>query len=158
MVNPNDRYQEALSFSRKLIDKYEYAKEIDRKLHYGSQAAVVILSGVTPLLLLLNVQPAIAAIPPAIASIAAGLSNSFRYREKYVSNKITFEELRFEHKKFELGLSPYVVQTDGNTPDTVETFINNIEFLHRKRMEEWKEIQQETIESMVNWEISPKKD
>ena len=63
--------------------------------------------------------------------------------------------MSFECKKFELGLGPYTSRRVENEDDkdAVEIFIMNIESLHKKRMDEWKEIQQESLESRENLEI-----
>lgn len=153
MEHKDINFQETLDFSKKLVERYRKSKGLHHKCYLGSQTAVIILSGITPLLLLFNVQPAIASIPPAAASIAAGLSNTFRYREKYVSSKVTFEEMSFEQKKFELGIEPYTRkgETEGSK-GAVEIFIKNLESLHKKRMEEWREIQQESPEPRSNLE------
>lgn len=140
----NKRVQESLVFSQKLIENYKRTIAFNMFGYYGSQSAVIILSGITPLLILFKIPSEMAAIPPAIASVAAGLSNTFRYRDKYVISKITLEELVFERKKFELGLSPYEkkeVEDENSQQNVVGVFIRNFEIIHRQRMEEWQKIQ-----------------
>ena len=146
LIMSDTRVKDALAFSQQLLNRYERARNLNKTSYYGAQAAIIILSGITPLLLLLKLPPIVAAVPPATASIAAGLANSFRYRERYVTSKVTFEELKFEHTKFELGLAPYVREkVEGEkSKDIVDIFIRNLEILHKRRMEEWRELQQES--------------
>ncbi|PSB65502.1 hypothetical protein C7B61_11215, partial [filamentous cyanobacterium CCP1] len=136
------RNEKALDFCDQLVNYYERNRSFNRRAYSVSQAAAVILSGVTPILILLpNVPKAVQAIPPAIASVAAGL-NAFQYREKWIRCKSTAESLKVEKLKFELRISDDYSQ---NLPEEVVVFnfVNRVDALHSAQIQQWRNSQLE---------------
>lgn len=80
----------ALQYSQYLIDDYKKIRGLSRNLYYSLQIATVILSGVTPILVLVDKLEAeqawlkwLPVLCPAIASIVASISYLFSFSEEF---------------------------------------------------------------------------
>ena len=102
--------EKALRYCQELIDDYKNTRETSRNIYYTFQLATVILSGVTPILVLVDkLEPSQAffkwlpVICPAVASIVASIVTSFPFQENWISANTTVELLEAEQEKFVLG-------------------------------------------------------
>ena len=137
MANPEESQitpkQKAIGYCKDLIDYYERSRIKFRNSWYFSQAATIILSASTPILILGGAPNVVSAIPPALASITGGLA-VFRWQENWVITKSTQEALEAELIAFELG----VTESYRTTEDiAVEKFITRVNTLHLDRVKEW---------------------
>ena len=74
--------------------------------YFFSQFAAVVFSGITPILILLDNTPKfVQAIPPAIASISAGLA-VYNWRSSSVRSRIALASLENERLNYELRVGP----------------------------------------------------
>lgn len=128
--SPRDK---AVAYCKELIEYHKGCRAKFRNAWYASQAATVILSAATPVLILGNAPKVIQAIPPAIASITGGLA-VFRWQENWIIGKSTQEALESELIAFEVGVTELYRQ---NEEKAVENFVIQINTLHSDHVKEW---------------------
>lgn len=125
--------EKAISYCQDLIKYYKSCRKLSRNAWYSSQAATVILSAVTPLLIWGSPSKILQAIPPTLASITGALA-VFRWQENWVISKSTQEALEAELIAFEIGVTEsYRVSEDK----AVENFLARINTLHLDQLKEW---------------------
>ncbi len=142
--------EKALRYCQELIDDYKNTRETSRNIYYTFQLATVILSGVTPILVLVDkLEPSQAllkwlpVICPAVASIVASIVTSFPFQENWISANTTVELLEAEQEKFVLGVSPAYRCYDGADEAqhqqmakmAVENFITQVNEIHLKQIQ-----------------------
>jgi hypothetical protein len=148
--------EKALRYCQELIDDYKNTRETSRNIYYSFQLATVILSGVTPILVLVDkLEPSQAllkwlpVICPAVASIVASIVTSFPFQENWISANTTVELLEAEQEKFILGVTPAYhcsdlaaeVQHQQIAKMAIENFINQVNEIHLKQIQKPKETQ-----------------
>jgi len=142
--------EKALRYCQELIDDYKNTRETSRNIYYTFQLATVILSGVTPILVLVDkLEPSQAffkwlpVICPAVASIVASIVTSFPFQENWISANTTVELLEAEQEKFVLGVSPAYRYSDGADEAqhqqmakmAIENFITQVNEIHLKQIQ-----------------------
>ncbi len=142
--------EKALRYCQELIDDYKNTRETSRNIYYTFQLATVVLSGVTPILVLVDkLEPGqsllkwLPVICPAVASIVASIVTSFPFQENWISANTTVELLEAEQEKFVLGVSPayrcYDVADEAQhqqmTKMAIENFINQVNEIHLKQIQ-----------------------
>ncbi|MEG4944854.1 DUF4231 domain-containing protein [Microcoleus sp. F4-D5] len=142
--------EKALRYSQELIDDYKKTRETSRNIYYTFQLATVVLSGVTPILVLVDkLEPGqsllkwLPVICPAVASIVASIVTSFPFQENWIAANTTVELLEAEQEKFVLGVTPayrcYDVADEGQyqqmTKMAIENFINQVNEIHLKQIQ-----------------------
>jgi len=140
----------ALQYSQELIDDYKNTRETSRNIYYIFQLATVILSGVTPILVLVDKLEAglawlkwLPVICPAVASIIASIVTSFPFQENWISANTAVELLEAEQEKFILGVSPaYRCYDAGDEAQhqqmakmAIENFIDRVNEIHLKQIQ-----------------------
>lgn len=115
--------QKALQYSQDLIDDYKKVRNISRNLYYLLQISTVILSGVTPILVLVDKLEAgqawlkwLPVICPAVASIVASIVTSFPFQKNSLAANTAVELLEAEQEKFILGVTPAYRAYDATNP------------------------------------------
>lgn len=84
------------------IDYYSKFTSIDAFCHHLFLALSILLSGLTPVLILWTDLPkAVQALPAALGAVAAGLPGVFHWREDWIRFGYTSELLKSELNKFE---------------------------------------------------------
>lgn len=140
----------ALQYSQELIDDYKRTRKNSRNVYYGSQIATIVLSGVTPILVLVDKLEAgiswfkwLPVICPAVAAIVASVVTSFPLQENWVAANICVELLEAEQEKFVLGVSePYRLHdlTDKSQYQrnqmAIEHFITQVNNIHLKQVQQ----------------------
>ena len=142
--------EKALRYCQELIDDYKNTRETSRNIYYTFQLATVVLSGVTPILVLVDkLEPSQAffkwlpVICPAVASIVASIVTSFPFQENWISANTTVELLEAEQEKFVLGVSPAYRCYDGADEAqhqqmakmAIENFITQVNEIHLKQIQ-----------------------
>ncbi|MEG4809036.1 DUF4231 domain-containing protein [Microcoleus sp. F8-D3] len=142
--------EKALRYSQELIDDYKKTRETSRNIYYTFQLATVVLSGVTPILVLVDkLEPGqsllkwLPVICPAVASIVASIVTSFPFQENWIAANTTVELLEAEQEKFVLGVTPayrcYDVGDEAQhqqmTKMAIENFINQVNEIHLKQIQ-----------------------
>lgn len=141
----------ALEYCQDLIDDYKSTRNWARNLYYILQISTVILSGVTPILVLVDKletgQPWLKWLPvicPAVASIVASIVTSFPFQKNWVAANTTVELLEAEQEKFVLGITPayrcYDVSGEAEqqqrVSQAVELFINQVNNIHLQQVQQ----------------------
>ncbi|MHC5676243.1 DUF4231 domain-containing protein [Nostoc sp.] len=152
----------ALQYCQDLIDDYKKVRSSARNLYYGLQIATVILSGVTPILVLVDKLEAgqawlkwLPVLCPAIASIVASIVTSFPFQKNSIAANTAVELLEAEQEKFILGVTPsyrcYDVsdetQQQQRASQALEYFIVQVNNIHLNQLQQAPEQQSEKAES-----------
>jgi len=161
--------KKALQYSQDLIDDYKRVKTVSRNLYYILQIATVILSGVTPILVLVDKlesgQPWLKWLPvlcPALASILASIVTSFPFQKNSIAANTAVELLEAEQEKFILGVTqPYrcydvadEIQQQQKASQALEYFIVQVNNIHLNQVQQASETQTEKTESTSSNESS----
>jgi hypothetical protein len=142
--------QRAIQYCQELIDDYKVIRQQARSLYYVFQISTIILSGVTPILVLLDrVEMNVSWIKwlpvifPAIAAIVTSLSTSFPLQENWVAANAAVELLEAEQEKFILGVTPAYrffdvseeAERKRKMQASVESFITQVNQIHLKQVQ-----------------------
>lgn len=143
--------RKALQYSQDLIDDYKRIRNVSRNLYYTLQIGTVILSGVTPILVLVDKLEAgqawlkwLPVLCPALASIVASIVTSFPFQENSISANTAVELLEAEQEKFILGVTPpyrcYDVsdelQQQQKASQALEYFIIQVNNIHLNQVQQ----------------------
>ena len=130
-----------------MITWYEKVKRQHRVAYQISQVAAVVLSGLTPVLILWSDLPKpIQALPAALAAIAAGLNGIFQWKEGYVRFAYTGEALKSELLKFKTQTTKdYRASLEEQR--ALENFVARVEFLLLNEVSDWRAQMQESIQA-----------
>jgi hypothetical protein len=141
----------ALRYCQELIDDYKRTRRNSRNIYYSSQISTTILSGITPILVVverLDSGPIwfkwLPVVFPAIAAIVSSIVTSFPFQEKWIEANKTVELLEAEQEKFILGITePYrsydVADTklrQTRSKQSIENFIAKVNSIHLKQIQE----------------------
>jgi hypothetical protein len=144
------RQEKAIARCAEQIQWYEREKCKKRILYWIFQNAVIVLSALTPLLILwgnapddgsrqwLGVGPPSAlaqAIPPALAAMLASIISSYQWREQWTRFGFTAEMLKSERAKFETRTT---ADYRGNQDAALDTFVARIETLISAEVGDWR--------------------
>lgn len=142
--------QRAIQYCQELIDDYKTVRWQSRTLYYVFQISTIVLSGVTPILVLLDKVDInvswikwLPVIFPAIAAIVTSLSTSFPLQENWVAANTAVELLEAEQEKFILGVTsayrffdlPDEAQRKRKVQESVESFITQVNKIHLKQVQ-----------------------
>ena len=144
----DQRRQLALDDCQVMITWYEKNKRTVRTLFYISQVCIIVLSALTPILILWSDLPKpVQALPAAIASICAALNAVFRWRENWVLRAHTSEALKRELLKFKTRTSEEY-RADLDDQQALANFVARVESLTMSELSEWRGLQtQQTKDS-----------
>lgn len=149
--------QKALQYCQELMDDYKKTRSLSRNLYYILQISTVILSGVTPILVLVDKLEAgqtwlkwLPVICPAIASIVASIVTSFPFQKNWLSANTTVELLEAEQEKFILGVTQLYrcydvtdeAQKQQKASQALEQFIIQVNNIHLQQVQQSEEKQQ----------------
>jgi ABC-type sugar transport system permease subunit len=152
----------ALEYCQELIDDYKSSRDLARTLYYVLQISTVILSGITPILVLVDKLEAgqtwlkwLPVICPAIASIVASIVTSFPFEKNWMAANKAVELLEAEQEKFILGISPayrcYDIAEEGKqqqrVSQAIELFINHVNNIHLQQVQQNTDSEQEKQET-----------
>ncbi|MBE9069360.1 DUF4231 domain-containing protein [Leptolyngbya cf. ectocarpi LEGE 11479] len=141
--------QRALQYCQDLINDYKETRRTSRSIYYVFQISTIILSGVTPILVLLdkvevqsNWVKWLPVIFPAIASIVTSISTSFPFQENSVAANTAVELLEAEQERFILGVTPayrfFDIEDEAKRKrkiqESVESFVNQVNQIHLKQI------------------------
>ncbi|MFB2647174.1 DUF4231 domain-containing protein [Raphidiopsis sp. BLCC-F218] len=141
----------ALEYCQDLINDYKKTRNIARSLYYFLQISTVILSGVTPILVLVDKletgQPWLKWLPvicPAVASIVASIVTSFPFQKNWVTANTIVELLEAEQEKFILGITPAYrcydvigeLEQQQKASQAVELFISQVNSIHLQQVQQ----------------------
>ncbi len=152
----------ALKYCQDLIDDYKRTRNLSRSLYYSLQIFTVVLSGVTPILVLVDKLEAgqvwlkwLPVICPALASIVASIVTSFPFQKNWVAANTAVELLEAEQEKFTLGITPpyrcYDVSNETEqqlkASQAIEYFILQVNNIHLQQVQQATETKPQNKES-----------
>ena len=152
IVNPslNTARVNALEYCQELVEDYKSTRRNCRNIYYASQLATVVLSGITPILVLVDKLEAgvswlkwLPVICPAIAAIVASIVTSFPFQKNWLAANATVELLEAEQEKFILGVSPLYsyydtaeeTQLSVKAQKAIENFIVQVNNIHLNQLQ-----------------------
>ncbi|NET62468.1 MAG: DUF4231 domain-containing protein [Symploca sp. SIO2E6] len=142
--------EQALEYSQNLIQDYVKVRQTSRNFYYIFQLSTIVLSGVTPILVLVDKQvdvPYLKWLPvicPAIAAVVTSVATSFPFQERWVNANRVVEKLEAEQEKFILGVTqPYrAFALEASDEDrrkklklSIENFIIEVNKIHLQQVE-----------------------
>ena len=132
------RRDEALRRCAEQIDWYQRYASREWTFFVIFQSSAVLLAAATPILILWSSLPkAVQALPAALASVAAGLSGTFRWLENKARYSFTAEALKSERVMFTTRTPPrYGIEIDDET--ALATFVSRIEQIAMSEVSEWR--------------------
>lgn len=143
----NERKQIAIDDCQTMIAWYDRKKRIPRNLFYVFQVSAIVLSAITPILILWSELPkAIQALPAALVSIAVGLNAVFKWRETWALRAHTAEALKRELMKYRARASQKYNQ-NFSEQEALDNFVDTIDTLTMNEVTEWKNIQIQVSET-----------
>jgi hypothetical protein len=123
---------EPISFCQTKINDYKRDARFHCIAFFTSQIAAVFLSGITPILIILQVPDSVKAAAPALASIAGGLS-VYRWKENWIRCESTSEKLQAELLKFN---SVQYAEENEKTTET-QKFLTKILEINDAHLKQW---------------------
>ncbi len=133
----NERRQWALTEARRLQSLYESRKRNHRLIYYVLQLGTIILSGLTPVLLLWSGIPqVIQALPAALASMFATINSIFHFQENWIQYSRTDHAIRGEIRNF-IGRATQDYATDLTADQALSNFINNLTTIEQTERSEF---------------------
>ena len=147
----SDELNDVEAYCLDLISRYECHGRSNRRLWKVLQSLVVVMSAITPLMILVDGVPKLmVATPASIASISAALLAIFRWRELWVVFAMTAEALKIELLKYRTRSGPHYSSPVSNEAAR-SAFIGRIEVLTSGEMQSW----QENILNSSNGDATP---
>ncbi|MBD0261802.1 MAG: DUF4231 domain-containing protein [Tolypothrix sp. Co-bin9] len=155
----------ALQYCQDMIDDYKKTRNLSRNLYYVLQIATVILSGVTPILVLVDKLEAgqawlkwLPVICPAIASIVASIVTSFPFQKNALAANTAIELLEAEQEKFILGVTASYrcydlsdeTEQQQKASQAIEQFIVQVNNIHLQQLQQTEEKQSQKTESAAS--------
>jgi hypothetical protein len=137
--NFTERQQLALSRYQELIQWYEKHKRSQRRVYQLLQGCVILFSGLTPILILIDQTPkALQALPAALAGIFTAILATFRFQDNYVRFGLTLELLKSELFRYEMKAArAYAPGVDEQK--ALERFVEKMEDLIRAEVMDWRQ-------------------
>ncbi|MGK7904175.1 MAG: DUF4231 domain-containing protein [Hormoscilla sp.] len=142
--------EKALRYSQGLIEDYKKTRGLSRNIYYVLQLGTILLSGVTPILVLVDKLETgsvwlkwLPVICPAIASIVASMVTSFPFQENWISANRVVELLEAEQEKLILGVIPAYrhydivdpVEREKSLRKAIANFIAKVNSIHLKQIQ-----------------------
>lgn len=161
----------AIQYCQELIDDYKKTRGNSRNIYYLFQISSIVLSGVTPILVLLDKVdlsiPWIKWMPvifPAVASIVTSLSTSFPFQKNWMAANTSVELLEAEQEKFILGVTPAYrffdlpddTQRKRKVQESVESFITQVNTIHLNQIQAPTETEAKPPEGTANTQTEVK--
>lgn len=143
----SSNYSQAMSYCNKLIAWYEKIKTRQRLAFQASQILIIVLSGITPILILVgNIPELWQAVPPAIVTILVGLGGIFQWKENYLRFAYASQALQSERIRFDTrSSSDYNRQLEDEV--ALERFITRVDNIVMGEVGEWRELMKETSDT-----------
>jgi hypothetical protein len=156
-------YHRAMMYCNEIIDHYQNTRYTTRRYYILSQILIATLSGLTPILVLIERDESLKAmmpnplkialtwamlISPGIAAVLATTSTLFKFQEEWIQAKKTAESLEALREEFLLGASPAYQITATATDAKIlqrkkalENFIIKVNELHLNQIDRWSSLQ-----------------
>jgi uncharacterized protein YheU (UPF0270 family) len=142
--------ERALEYCLKLERGQRLSATAFQWAYFFSQFAAVVFSGITPILILLDNTPKfVQAIPPAIASISAGLA-VYNWRSSSVRSRIALASLESERLNYELRVGTDY-GSEHSEEEALAHFRNKVTQINLGVLRDWERV---VLEEASNLEPS----
>lgn len=132
------REMEALNRCDRQIRYYQNLAKKNRFYFHTAQASIIVLSGLTPILILLTDLPgALKALPSALSTIASGLLGVFQWKECYIRMGYTAEALVSERLRY-MTRTTHDYSSSLTNNEALDRFITKIENITLEEVADWK--------------------
>jgi len=133
------RREKALKRYDHEIQWYERLKRNQRRAYQFMQFCIIVFSGLTPLLILIDGFPKpLQALPAALAGMLTAIAATFRVRDNWTRFAYTLEMLKSEKFKFETrSTKDYGVNVDNQK--ALEKFVSRMEELIINEVTDWRQ-------------------
>ncbi len=112
----------------------------DWYLFRGFQVTVIILSGLSPILILFTALPKpLQALPAALAALAAAVAASFHWHEDAVRWAATREQLKSELRQFKVRAGHYPDKLPDS--DALQAFVSQTEAIVLGELTRWQSVE-----------------
>jgi Protein of unknown function (DUF4231) len=132
-----ERRKLAMRRYAELLHWYERSRNRSRCLFYLFQTLVIVLSGITPILIIYTDLKLIQAIPPALASVLAGLMGVYQFNEHWLRRSSAAEALKTECIKFETRSGKDYLETLSES-QIIQSFVLRIEGIQADAVSQWR--------------------
>lgn len=140
-----NRRKHALERCQTLIEWYEKFKRRQQLAYEISHGAIIVLSGLTPILILWeDVSAPLKALPPALVAVLIGLSGAFQWKENYLRFALASEALQSERVKF-LTRTTRAYNATVSDDLAIQNFVSQIERIAIREAAEWRGLMQESV-------------
>ncbi len=138
-LTTEDRRKKAVERYNDSVKWYERTKRDARVRYYIFQVAVIVLSGITPLIILATDSKLAQAAFPALAAICAGIVGIYQWQESWRRRATTLENLKSEYVKFDTrsGDDYALALTDD---EAISRFVLKMESILEGEVSEWQRI------------------
>ena len=138
-VTTEERRKKAVERYNDSVQWYERTKRTARVLYYIFQIAVIVLSGITPLVILATESKLVQAAFPAVAAICAGIVGVYQWQEAWRRRATSLETLKSEYVKFDTrsGDDYALALTDD---EVISRFVLKMERVLEGEVSEWQRL------------------
>jgi hypothetical protein len=142
--------EKALKYCKEQIEFYEGVKRHNRLAFQVAQVLTIVLSGITPVLILMgDLSAPLQALPPALVTMIVGLSGIFQWKENYLRFASASEALKGELLRFETRTSEeYKSSLKGST--ALDHFVTRVANIVVSETGEWRTLMREASEPEGN--------
>jgi Protein of unknown function (DUF4231) len=120
-----------------LLHWYERARDRSRIFFYLFQTLVIVLSAITPILILTTDSKVLQALPPAIASVLAGLMGVYQFNEHWLRRSSAAEALKTECIKYETRAGKDYLETLSES-QIIQNLVLRIESIQADAVSQWR--------------------
>ena len=136
------RKELALSRCDEQIRWYEKNKTRSRQVYQVLQGSIILLTGLTPILILWSDLPKVVqALPAALAGILAGFSHLSPLKENYIHFAYAVEKLKSEKVKY-LTRTTREYRSELGDEEALNNFVMNVETLGMTEVSDWQRMQE----------------
>jgi hypothetical protein len=136
-TDPSPRHL-AIQRCEELIARYDSLRNRHRIAYHTLLVASLVLSGITPVLVLATgLSPVIQALPAALAAIATGVIGIFQWRDSYPRCTYVCESLRSEETKYRTRTTP-AYSSDLADQQALNNFVMRVEAIVINEITDWR--------------------
>jgi hypothetical protein len=120
-----------------LIAWYLSSRTRARCLFYSIQTLVIVLSGITPVIVIADAHPFWHGLFPAMSAIFAGLLGIYQFHDSWMRRSVAAESLRREHSKYITRVgTDYGLHLTAD--QALNHFVVNIEDIAADEVSQWR--------------------
>lgn len=124
---------------RELLTWFERNKTRSMVAYQICQVTTIVLSALTPVIVVVTDDKLAHALPPAVVAVAAAILSTFKFHETWLSRCEAAEALKSEYMRYLGQVGPdYIVKGSGTEDQAIAAFIAKIETINEQERGVWK--------------------